>query len=279
MNCYNAAMKKVYLIGTPGHPTIAATIERVSAEIATYFEITGINCDGSAPPMDTEADFIMVFGGDGTILGAAHSLEGREIPLIGINLGTLGFMTEASLDELPQALRRLAENSFIVVKRNLLQWQAEVKGRLHSGYGLNELVVRRCNESPIFSSEVRIDGSNLTSYRGDGLLIATATGSTAYNLAAQGPILESSLPAFIITPLHPHSLTHRPLVVSDERVIEVEPQLNGSAVEICIDGRETILIDSNTTITIRKTERKVRVIELSMHSHYEKIRAKLSWGL
>ncbi len=272
-------MKKIYLVGTKGRQNIANAIDHAQADIKKYFEIVGINCDGSNIPDNLDMDLIMVFGGDGTILGVAHSLEGREIPIIGINLGTLGFLTEASLQELPVALQKLSNNAFIIAKRSLLHWQMTICGQAKSGYGLNELVLRRCNESPIFSSEVSIDSSDLTSYRGDGLLIATPTGSTAYNLSAQGPILESSLHAFIITPLHPHSLTHRPLVVSDERVIEISPQLNGFSVEVCIDGRDTIRINETTTIKIQKTKRKVKIIELSMHSHYEKIRAKLGWGL
>lgn len=272
-------MKKIYLVGTPGKKDIEQAITKVEAQIATSFDIVGIDCDEKTDLTTIVTDYIMVFGGDGTILGAAHRLEGREIPLIGINLGTLGFLTEATLQELPQVLEHLLKQTYIIAKRSLLHWELLSDTGSTKGYGLNELALRRCNRSPLFSAEVSIDGSTLTTYKGDGLLVATPTGSTAYNLSAQGPLLESTLDAFIITPLHSHSITHRPIVVSDNRVIDIKALSPNLAVELCIDGREAISIDTNTTIRIQKTSRKVLFIELSLHSHYEKIRAKLGWGL
>lgn len=273
-------MKRVFLVSTPGRKDIAQALTNALPLIKKHLEVVGVNCDGECDFSTIDADFIMVFGGDGTILGTVHRLGTKPLPIIGINLGTLGFLTEATLEELPQALKNIQSDSFITTTRSMLHWEIKhASGKREAGRALNELAIRRRNDSHIFSTDLIIDSSAVTRFKGDGLLVATPTGSTAYNLSAQGPILESSLDAFIINPLYPHSLSHRPLVVSSTRTIEIVPLINTTSVEVSVDGRDAIVINKGTTIHITMAPTRLKFIELSLHSQYEKLRAKLGWGL
>lgn len=226
-----------------------------------------------------ESELLVVLGGDGTILRVVHKLGDRIRPIIGVNIGSLGFLTCAAAAEIPRAVDSIQRRDFILSERNLLRAElVPAEGRKFEAYGLNDVVISRGERSQLVKISVRIDGENLTDYNADGLIISTPTGSTAYSLSAGGPILMPDSGAFVVTPICPHVLTNRSTVVSDRSVIEVVLQREGQEVFLSVDGQANHAMRVGDVLRLSRSERFLPLVMLPEKLFPEVLRQKLKWS-
>lgn len=228
-----------------------------------------------------QCDLAIIMGGDGTMLNAARSLVNYEVPILGINLGRLGFLADVSPSEIPHSLDRLIAGQFREAHRSLLHAQVIHEGCVTSETdALNDVVIHKREVARMIEIDTFLDGHFLNAYRADGLIISTPTGSTAYALAGGGPIIHPGLEAVVLVPICPHTLTHRPIVVKADSVIEVVLNAaNTTQAQITSDGQVSLAIEPGDRIIIRKNNRKVRLIHPINHDYFSLLRAKLRWGL
>lgn len=224
-----------------------------------------------------EAELLVVMGGDGTILRVVHKLGPNIRPIFGINIGSLGFLTCAGPAEIESAVQSIAQKNYLLSERRLLMVEmADSRERVNRFYGLNDVVVSRGERSQLVKIHVEIDGVELTDYNADGLIIATPTGSTAYSLAAGGPVLMPDSGAFVVTPICPHVLTNRSTVVSDRSVIEARLKVE-QQVFVTIDGRSSRAMRVGDRLRISKSDRVLPLAMLPQRLFPEVLRQKLKW--
>ena len=229
--------------------------------------------------MAAQADLIVSLGGDGTLLNIAPLVERPDVPILGVNLGGLGFITEVAVDELESILTKTLEGDYQTEKRTTLEVRAQSKnGKVHRFRVLNDAVIAKGARSRIIDLETYIGDDFLCTYRADGLIISTPTGSTAYSLAAGGPILEPALGAIILTPICPHTLTHRPIVVPSMPAIHVTLRSSGDTVLLVPDGQQGVRLDNGDKVEARDYGLPVSLIKIPSRSYYEILREKLKWG-
>ena len=233
----------------------------------------------SKKEMALKADLIISLGGDGTLLNIAPLVERPEVPILGVNLGALGFITEVAVDELESVLSKTLSGDYEVEKRMTLEVRVLGKnGRPHKFRVLNDVVIAKGARSRIIDLETYIGKDYLCTYRADGLIVSTPTGSTAYSLAAAGPILEPTLGAIVLAPICPHTLTHRPIVVPSNAVIRVTLRSFGDTVILIPDGQQGIRLNNGDRVEARDYGLPVSLIKLPSRSYYEILREKLNWG-
>ncbi len=223
-------------------------------------------------------DFLIVLGGDGTLLSAARAVAIAGIPILGVNLGSLGFLTEVPIGELYPTLRAIEDKSCEVEQRAMLHCQLQRNGQCVADYqALNDAVITKTAIARLASFDLYINGAFVSTYRGDGLIISTPTGSTAYSMAAGGPILMPSVEGLVITPICPHSLSHRPLVVRDKVEIEVLVQSAGEEAFLSIDGQLGMPVLDGDRLACRKSQYHTRLLRLRK-TFFDVLRTKLKWG-
>ena len=224
-------------------------------------------------------EFVIVLGGDGTMLSAARAVAQAGIPIMGVNLGSLGFLTEVPVSELYPTLEALVQNCCAIEARSMLHAHL-MRGteRVVHYDAMNDVVVAKSAIARIVEFEVSVDKELVTNYKADGIIVSTPTGSTAYSLAAGGPIVSPGVNAFVITPISPHSLTNRPLVVRDDREISILVKSVGEQAFLSIDGQTGEPVLDGDCITCRKSARNVRLLKLSKRTFFDVLRTKLSWG-
>ena len=233
----------------------------------------------SKKEMAFKADLIISLGGDGTLLNIAPLVERPEVPILGVNLGALGFITEVAVDELESVLSKTLSGDYEVEKRMTLEVRVLGKnGRPHKFRVLNDVVIAKGARSRIIDLETYIGKDYLCTYRADGLIVSTPTGSTAYYLAAAGPILEPTLGAIVLAPICPHTLTHRPIVVPSNAVIRVTLRSFGDTVILIPDGQQGMRLNNGDRVEARDYGLPVSLIKLPSRSYYEILREKLKWG-
>jgi len=233
----------------------------------------------SKKEMALKADLIISLGGDGTLLNIAPLVERPEVPILGVNLGALGFITEFAVDELEPVLSKTLSGDYEVEKRMTLEVRVLGKnGRAHKFRVLNDVVIAKGARSRIIDLETYVGKDYLCTYRADGLIISTPTGSTAYSLAAAGPILEPTLGAIVLAPICPHTLTHRPIVVPSNAVIRVTLRSFGDTVILIPDGQQGMRLNNGDRVEARDYGLPVSLIKLPSRSYYEILREKLKWG-
>jgi len=222
--------------------------------------------------------FVVVLGGDGTLLSAARSMATAGIPVLGVNLGSLGFLTEVPLEELYPTLQGIEEGCSNVETRSMVHCEVLRKNSLVARYdALNDIVVGKGTVSRLNHCDVYIDGEFVSVYKADSLIVSTPTGSTAYCLAAGGPILMPSVGAFVVTPVAAHSLTHRPLVVPDTSKIELVVNTGHDEAYLSIDGQVGMPMYDGDRVACCKSERQVKLLRIQ-GTFFDVLRAKLKWG-
>ena len=222
---------------------------------------------------------LVVLGGDGTLLSAVRALDGCEVPVLGVNLGRLGFLTEIALDELYPALEQLLAGEIRAEPRTMLACTVERGGRAVAAYRvLNDVVLNKGALARISDFSVRVDGCRVSTYRSDGFIVATPTGSTAYNLSAGGPIVSPNLGAFVLTPICPHTLTHRPILVPDSAVVEICLEFKNGEVYLTLDGQQGVELEEGDVVRVAKAERRVLLVRSPERDFYQVLRSKLHWG-
>jgi NAD+ kinase len=237
----------------------------------------GVSC--TKKQLAAKADLIISLGGDGTLLNIAPLVERPDVPILGVNLGGLGFITEVAVDELESVLAKTLEGDYEVEKRMTLEVRVNTKnGKLRKFRVLNDAVIAKGARSRIIDLETYVGDDYLCTYRADGLIISTPTGSTAYSLAAGGPILEPALGAIILSPICPHTLTNRPIVVPNKSTIQVTLRSFGDTVILIPDGQPGVRLNNGDQVEARDFGLPVSLIKLPSRSYYEILRNKLKWG-
>ncbi|HZD30235.1 MAG TPA: NAD(+)/NADH kinase [Candidatus Angelobacter sp.] len=227
---------------------------------------------------DKHPDFVLVLGGDGTLLSAARSVAHQGVPILAVNLGSLGFLTEIPLNELYDALEAVDGGQCPVELRSVLDCQLMRDGEcIARNFALNDVVVNKSAISRLVEFDLFIDGNVVFQYKADGVIIATPTGSTAYSLAAGGPVLMPSVEAFVVTPVCPHSLTHRPLVVTEKSQIELRIETGEEQAFLSIDGQVGVPVRQGDTVLCQRATHKVKLLRVR-RTFFEVLRTKLKWG-
>jgi len=284
------AVKTVGLISKPGKPELSEIVPeltawlkqrgyRVTVDAETGAYGRGEEVVARAEIGSRKPDFVIVLGGDGTLLAAARAVARADVPILGVNIGSLGFLTEVPLDELYPTLEALERNQCAVERRAMLRCQLVRGDECLANYeALNDVVVSKSAIARIADYEVRVDGAFVSSFKADGMIVSTPTGSTAYALAAGGPLVAPSAAVFILSPVSPHALTHRPMVVPDTAEIAITVTTRPDEAYLTIDGQVgTPLIDGDR-ILCRKSQYQVKLLRLAKRSFFEVLRTKLKWG-
>ena len=276
------SVKTAGVILRPSSPELKETY----LEIKNLFEKSGIQIfleDNSANmiclnglPLDElcqKVDFLISVGGDGTLLSVVRKSFKHDKAVLGINLGTLGFLTDISMQELAKFIKDLKNNKYKIDSRMMIQGTAN----LNNFVAFNDIVISRKSISSMIKIAAKIDGKHFNSYYGDGVIVSTPTGSTAYNLSVGGPIVYPLTEAFIVTPVAPHSLTQRPLVMPANFEIEFKIIDNQGAVVI-VDGQDIYEVDQNQTIKIKIASKKAKMMHRIQRNYFEVLNEKLRWG-
>jgi NAD+ kinase len=233
----------------------------------------------SKKEMGRQADLIVSLGGDGTLLNIAPLVERPDVPILGVNLGGLGFITEVAADELETTLSKTLEGDYEVEQRMTLEVRVHTgKGKPHKFRVLNDAVITKGARSRIIDLETFVGDDYLCTYRADGLIISTPTGSTAYSLAAGGPIVQPTLGAIVLSPICPHTLTNRPIVVGSNAAIHVTLRSFGDTVFLSPDGQQGIRLNSGDKVEAHDSGMPVSLIKIPSRSYYDILRNKLKWG-
>lgn len=253
--------------------------------IQPYLDVdTAVFFESSLPilPRDqlSETDLMVVVGGDGSLLSAAHVAIGANIPVIGINRGYLGFLTDLSVNDFETRLGEVLSGACVEERRGLLRMRIYEQDSLYAeGEALNDVVLSRGNETRLIGFDVYIDNLFVSHYRADGLIVSTPTGSTAYALSAGGPILHPSLDAMALVPMFSHSLSSRPLVIDGQSTVEVRiNESNEHALQISCDGDDSSIVKPGQRIVIQKHQHALRLLHPTDYHYYDTLRFKLGWG-
>lgn len=225
----------------------------------------------------SDVDVLVAFGGDGTILAAAREVGARGTPILGVNLGKLGFLAEITPEEMARAVHDIVDGNVRIERRIVLEASATgAPGKLF--HAVNDIVVDKSRSSRVIDMETHIDGAYAVTYRGDGLIVATPTGSTAYALSNGGPIVTPGASVLGITPISPHTLSGRPLVLPDTSVVKIIVHSESDEILVSADGQMEALLRPPVEVTVRKAEYCVCLVKRTDRTYFDVLRAKLHWG-
>jgi NAD+ kinase len=225
-----------------------------------------------------QVDLLMVFGGDGTMLRVARETAGSRTPFIGINVGSLGFLTDVQAHQLPLALKQIWAGETILESRSLIEAAVRTRSGVHAETALNDFVISRGAAPRLIDLEVTVDGETLTRYRCDGLIVATPTGSTAYSLSAGGAVVSPTADVFTLTPICPHTLSNRSVIVGLDSTVRVKVITERVDTFLTSDGQKIIPLATNDTVVIRRSRNSIRLLHLAGSSFFETLRRKLNWS-
>jgi len=282
-------LKKVGIYAKKNHPEV----EQVAAEICARFRQENIEVlledtlaeqigqvnGTSGEEIPNLVDLVIVLGGDGTLISVARQIGDRNVPIVGVNLGQLGFLTEITRDELPEMLERIIADDYQVSDRMMLDASIRRGDKVVGQFTvLNDVVINKGALARIIDMDACVDGRHLTSYKADGLIISTPTGSTGYNLAAGGPIIYPDINSLLITPICPHMLTNRPIMVWSRSVIEIKVKFEDDVVFFTGDGQVGRKLLPGDIVEVSRSESRTRLVTSPSKDYFEILRTKLSWG-
>ena len=226
---------------------------------------------------DFEADFVISMGGDGTFLKAAGRVGNKDIPILGVNMGRLGFLADISPDDIEQCLEALFTDDYALQARALIQVEADGQPLGSPSFALNDVAILKRDTASMISIRASIDGQYLNTYQADGLVVSTPTGSTAYSLSNGGPIIVPGTKVFSMTAVAPHSLNVRPIVLPDSAVIELDVESRSHNFLVAIDGRSE-KCKEGTKLTLRRAPYDINVVKRAEHRYFDSLREKMMWG-
>ncbi len=282
-------LKKIGVYAKKDHPDaeqiahdICARLQRDTIEVlledSLAEQIGQVNGYGE-DEIPALVDLIIVLGGDGTLISVARLVGHRDVPILGINLGRLGFLTEVTQAELPEMLDRLVAGEYEITERMMLDAAIRRNGEVVGEYTvLNDVVINKGALARIIDMTTSIDGRHLSTYKADGLIISTPTGSTGYNLAAGGPIIYPEINSLVISPICPHTLTNRPIVVWSKSVIEIEVKFENDVVFFTADGQVGRKLLPGDVVEVRRSAARTKLVSSPSKDYFEILRTKLSWG-
>ena len=280
---------RIGIFTKPGEPRAIA----VSSDLAAWAAAQAIDLrindrlpeipDTAVAATDEEvienSDLIVALGGDGTMLAVARLLDYRSTPVLGINLGTLGYLTEFTVEEAIPTLEAILRDAYLIDRRTLIDWRiTRDREIIAAGSALNDVVVNKATLSRIIEIDCTVGGQYVTTYRADGLIIATPTGSTAYNLSAGGPIIYPSVGAVSIAPICPHTLTNRPLILPDSEAIELALQTRDQEVMFTSDGHTGVHLHADDKILVVKSNKTFNTVSTQERNYFQILRNKLRWS-
>jgi NAD+ kinase len=268
-------IKTVGLIGNMDKPDCAGIIRKTARLIQRAGRKAVL--DGDPAVLARKSDLILVFGGDGTMLRAARDIAGSTTPLLGVNIGSLGFLTAVPSRDLAKALNLIWRGEFKFETRAMIEVSGDCNGKKIRECALNDIVISRGAMSRLISLEVSADGETITQYRCDGLIISSPTGSTAYSLAAGGAVVLPSAEVFALTPICPHALSNRSIILPLDSVIRVKAASPLHSTLLSVDGQVVADLDAGDEVTIRRSSRLIRLVHLANSSFLEALRRKLQW--
>jgi NAD+ kinase len=282
-------MKRVGIYAKRNHPDVAKPASEAVAwlterkidvyleeELAATLGKSGGYPGGAIPAL---VDLIIVLGGDGTLISVARQIGDLRIPILGVNLGSLGFMTEITLDEFFPVLEDVLAGKFKLSHRIMLEAVVRRDGKSVGRFRvLNDVVINKGALARILDMKASVNDDYLTTFRSDGLIISTPTGSTAYNLAAGGPIVYPGLHCLLISPICPHMLTNRPIIVSDGVIVKIEVNFEDEEVMFTADGQVGMKLQGGDIVEVRKSRSSTLLVKSPTKSYFEVLRTKLHWG-
>lgn len=271
---------RICLVGNPHKPAVPPTFERLRAWLqAERHDVTAALDGDVAGSLAADHDFVIVLGGDGTILTVAGALGERQLPIIGVNMGKLGYLAEYSADELQRYFAQIRSDRSLVSHRMMLELEiTPPSGPPQRRAAVNDCVIHAGAPFRMIELGLALGGQEVTHITGDGLILATPTGSTAHNLSSGGPILQPDVQAIIVTPICPHSLTHRPVVVSPEACVEVRALQCGAGTTAVIDGQQSMAFPEGTRLEARRSPHAFRLVRHPDRPAWLTLVRKLSWG-
>jgi NAD+ kinase len=228
--------------------------------------------------LDESIDFLISLGGDGTLLDTVSLVQDKNIPVLGINFGRLGFLASIGKEEMVNAVNSLANRTFVIDKRSLIHLDANKSLFGKVPYGLNEFAIHKTDTSPMIKIHTYLNGEFLNTYWADGLIVSTPTGSTGYSLSCGGPVVFPDSSSFVITPVAPHNLNIRPIVVPDENIISFEVEGRADNYICALDSRKEI-VDKTVQLAVRRESFTLSLVRLNENNFLQTLRNKLSWGL
>ena len=285
-----ARFPRIVLVGRPGTPALAEPLARLAKflgdrghAVALESETAALTPEPSLAAVDTalvggEADLAIVLGGDGTMLSFARQLAPFDVPLIGVNQGRLGFLTDIPLARMESALGAMLDGRYVEERRTLIDAAVErADGSRERALALNDVVVNRGALGTMIDLAVEIDGRYVYSMRADGVIVTTPTGSTAYALSAGGPIVAPHVPAFALVPVAPHALTHRPVAIPDSAAIAIAIS-HGRDASVHCDGQAHFALSEGDRVVLRRAQHRARFLHPEDHDYFAMLREKLHWS-
>jgi NAD+ kinase len=269
---------RVLVLGNGHRPGVPEAADRLLPFIRQHAEIVCVDLYQEQSLCEVAADLSLVLGGDGAILRAARQMAYLQIPVLGVNLGKLGFLADLTPDEFCQCFPRVVGGECRVTDHLMFECVVDGPSGSRTVPGLNEIAVHAGPPFHMLELDLAVDGELITGYRGDGLLISTPVGSTAYNLSAGGPILGQELEAFVITPICPHTLTNRPVVDSADKEYTITIRGEGAAATVVIDGQEQVQVTPGHRVTVRRAPVRFKLVKVPGRTYYQTLRDKLRWG-
>lgn len=269
---------RVMVLGNAARKGVQEEVERLLPFLKEHAQVVAVDLEQNLDLASVAADLALVLGGDGAILRAARQMGYRQAPVLGVNLGKLGFLADMSPDDLRAAFPGVCRREFRITRHLMYECVVQSGSADEVFLGLNEILIHSGASSHMIDLELSVDGAPATSYRADGLILSTPIGSTAHSLSAGGPILGQELSAFVITPVCPHTLTARPVVDSADRVYTVNLSPGTRSASLTIDGQLSMPITPGQRITLRRAPIAFELVKVAGRSYYQTLRDKLHWG-
>jgi NAD+ kinase len=270
---------RALLLGAGGRPDVLKEADRLRPAIEQFARIVCSDFTGAEDLSSLEANVAIVLGGDGSILRAARQMGHRQVPVVAVNLGKLGFLANLSPGELPEVLRNFAAGTLEVIEHLMFECSVLRGGEVCARQlGLNEAIVHAGTPFVLIDVDLYIDADLVTTYSCDGLIVSTPVGSTAHSLSAGGPILRKNLEAFVVLPLNPHTLTMRPVVDTADRVYEMAVERPSEGTSVVVDGRVLCRLQPGDRVRVERSTAQFKLVNNPGHTYYRALREKLGWG-
>jgi NAD+ kinase len=269
---------RIFVLGNGNRPGVREEAERLVPFLRDHAEILVVDLIQEADLNCLTADMALVLGGDGSILRAARQMGYCQTPVLGVNLGKLGFLADLSPDQVRTCFPAVCQGSFRTTSHLMYECVVETAGASRTFLGLNEIVIHAGPPFSMIDLDLVVDDETVSRFSGDGLILSTPVGSTGHNLSAGGPILGQDLAAFVVTPICPHTLTNRPVVDSADKVYTIVVRRASPGTTLILDGQDNFHLEVGDRVTLRRAPVTFQLVKVPGHSYYQTLRDKLRWG-
>jgi NAD+ kinase len=269
---------RIFVLGNGSRPGVSEEADRLLPFLKEQCEVAVFDLEQKENLTVCEADLALVLGGDGAILRAARQMGYCQTPVLGVNLGKLGFLADVSSEQLRDCLPRIVRGEYRITHHLMFECTVAAPSETHTYLGLNDISVHAGHPFHMIELDLIVDGETVLHFAGDGLIVSTPVGSTAHSLSAGGPILGQELPAFVITPICGHALTYRPVVDASDKVYTIAVRRASSGTALVVDGQDIIPLTPQHQVTVRKAPVAFGLVKVLGHSYYQTLRDKLRWG-